>query len=131
MTDQVYTFDRFEPGVAIGRRDYVLTQEDCDKWFALFPEDRMGNTMPPGMMASVTMQAYASILAKKPPGNVHGAQRFDLRRLPRIGDTLTTELRCTDKSIRSDRKWLTLEMNTTDSSGTLMWAARLTVLWAA
>lgn len=131
MTDETWLFERFVPGTPIGRHESELTQADIDAWCVLFPEDRMGTKMPPGMVASVTMQAYASLLRKKPPGNVHAGQNFTLHRLPSAGDRLVTELRCAGKEIKNERRWLTLETATRNAAGETMWTGRITAIWAA
>ena len=51
----MFVFEAFEPGKLIGRRTLVLERELVEQWLTLFPADRDGDTMPPGMMAAVCM----------------------------------------------------------------------------
>lgn len=129
--EALLTFASFAPGAVLGRRELVLDAAMFQRWFALFPEDEQGPVMPAGMVAAVTMRAYAEILTPRPPGNVHGAQRFEIHRLPRIGDRLVTEFGCADKSIRRERNWVTFETTTSGAGGEPVFTGRMAVLWAA
>lgn len=131
MTKPVLTFDSFAPGTILGRSETVLDATAFRRWFDLFPEDEQGPVMPAGMVAVVTMRAYGEVLTPRPPGNVHGAQRFEVERLPRLGDRLVTEFRCVDKSIRGERKWITFETATTAPAGERFFTGRMAILWAA
>jgi hypothetical protein len=131
MSQPLLTFAGFLPGTLMGVRESVLDEASFRRWFALFPEDEHGETMPAGMVAAVTMRAYSEILVPRPPGNVHGAQRFDIERLPRLGDRLVTELRCAEKNVKRERNWVTFETLTRAPAGQPFFSGRMTVLWAA
>jgi uncharacterized OB-fold protein len=126
----VFTFERFEPGKWLGSRTLVLDDGLVEQWLALFPEDRNGRTMPPGMMAAVFSRAYSSILQPRPPGNVHGEQDFTISRLPEIGDTLNTDLRCASKEAKGERLWVRFASETRNQQGELMFSSVMTTLWA-
>ena len=102
----MYNFAGFTPGEQIGARDYQLDRKVLDAWVGLFPEDDNGDLMPAGMVAGVTISAYSSILQPRPKGNVHGAQRFEIKKLPKVGDVLTTTLSCLDKELKRERRWV-------------------------
>lgn len=125
------TFDAFQPGQEFGAHALTLDQPLFAAWSALFPHDPATDAMPQGMTAPVFMRAYAALLQPRPPGNVHGAQRFEIIRLPRLGETLTTRIACAGKERKGERRWVTLEGVTTGAGGAPAFLSRMTVLWAA
>ncbi len=127
----MHTFDSFEPGREIGSRELTLDAALVARWCELFPADAACETMPTGMVAIVTSRAYSDVLKPRPPGNVHGAQRFEIGRLPVPGERLVTSVGCRSKEMKSGRRWVTFETTTTDASGEICFRGFQTVLWAA
>jgi len=125
------TFEQFQPGESFGSLTYTLDKDVFDSWTALYPHDPATDTMPHGMTAPVFMRAYAELVQPRPPGNVHGAQRFEVSRLPRLGETLTTTVTCAGKELKGSRRWVTLEGITTGEGGALAFRSVMTILWAA
>ncbi len=123
-------FDWFEEGAVLGRHRIRLDDEMFGRWDAIFPQDSGGAVMPPGMAAPVMMQAYAAVLNRKPPGNIHGGQIFSFRGFPARGEHVTTEFRCLSKRRKGDRKWLELGLTSTSDTGEIYWTGKMTVLWA-
>ncbi|MGB3488338.1 MAG: hypothetical protein WBA37_13180 [Xanthobacteraceae bacterium] len=126
----MFVFETFEPGKLIGRRNMVLGRELVEQWLTLFPADRDGDTMPPGIMAAVYIRAYSDILVPRPPGNVHGQQLFTVNRMPKIGDELVTELSCEGKELKGGRRWVRFGSETRRADGELMFSGLMTTLWA-
>lgn len=126
----MYLFETFEPGHVIGTRTLTLDRDLVENWLRLFPDDRDGDRMPAGMIAAVYIRAYSDILLPRPPGNVHGAQRFQIARLPAIGDRLVTDLSCQSKELKGERRWVTFGSETRHESGTLLFSGLMTTLWA-
>lgn len=124
------TYDDFTPGAVMGRSEALLDAAKLEAWRALFAEDDLGGVMPHGMVAVLAMRAYAEVVQPRPPGNVHAAQHFDLFRLPRLGETLTTTITCIAKEIRRDRRRVTLQMDCAGEQGPAF-RGLMTVLWAA
>jgi hypothetical protein len=124
------TYDSFTPGEVMGASEAVLDAAMLQAWHALFPEDDLGGVMPQGMVAAISMRAYAEVVQPRPPGNVHAAQRFDLLRQPRQGERLTTTISCLEKEMRKGRPWVTLGMETDGPAGPAF-RGRMTVIWAA
>lgn len=125
------TFEGFQPGQSFGSLTYVLDKPVFDAWTRLYPHDPATDIMPQGMTAPVFMRAYAELVRPRPPGNVHGAQRFEVTRLPKLGETLTTAVTCAGKELKGSRRWVTLEGMTTGEGGALAFRSRMTVMWAA
>lgn len=126
----MYLFETFEPGQLIGRGTLRLGRDLVEQWLTLFPADRDGDTMPPGMMAVIYSRAYSSIVLPRPPGNVHGQQVFTVKRMPMIGDELVTDLRCEGKELKGDRRWVRFGSDTRRADGELMFSGLMTTLWA-
>jgi acyl dehydratase len=124
------TYADFEPGRVMGSSDFTLGAAALDAWCRLFPADDLGGAMPHGMAAVIAMRAYVEVVQPRPPGNVHAAQRFEVVRLPRLGETLTTAVACVAKEIRRDRRRVTFGTETAGSDGRLAISGRMTVLWA-
>lgn len=125
----MFLFDTFEPGKLIGTRTLTLERELLERWFQLFPDDRDGNRMPPGMMAVVYSRAYSDILQPRPPGNVHGAQQFSIAEMPSVGDTLITSLSCEGKELKGERRWVRFASETRRDDATLLFSGVMTTLW--
>jgi len=126
----MFLFETFEPGRMIGSRTLTLTAELLQQWLNLFPEDRDSERMPSGMTAAVYSRAYSDILQPRPPGNVHGQQRFTIAKLPVVGDTLVTDLRCEGKELKGERRWVRFASETRRTDGTLLFTGLMTTLWA-
>lgn len=126
----MFLFDTFEPGELIGTRTLTLERDLLERWGRLFPDDRDGCRMPPGMMAVVYSLAYSDILQPRPPGNVHGAQQFKIEKTPSIGDTLITSLTCAGKELKGERRWVRFASETRHADSTLMFSGVMTTLWA-
>lgn len=126
----MFLFDTFEPGTLIGTRSLTLERALVERWLRLFPDDRDGERMPAGMTAAVYSRAYSDILLPRPPGNIHGAQRFKIARLPSIGDALVTDLSCESKELKGGRRWVRFSSETRGDDRTLLFSGLMTTLWA-
>ncbi len=126
----MYVFEAFEPGRLIGSRSLTLDRDLVESWPTLFPDDRDGDRMPVGMIAAVYIRAYSDILLLRPPGNVHGAQRFQIAQLPSIGDRLITDLSCDSKELKGERRWVSFGSETRREDGALLFSGLMTTLWA-
>lgn len=125
------TFETFEVGKDYGSEPVTLTPEMFDDWAALFPDDRaIAPEMPEGMSAVLTINAYMKLLSLRPPGNVHGSQRTVMKKLPRLGDTVTTNIRCLSKEMRNGRRWVELETITSAADGEVHFTGTMRVVWA-
>lgn len=125
------TFETFEVGKDYGSEPVTLTPGMFEDWVALFPEDRsIAPEMPEGMSAVLTINAYMRLLSSRPPGNVHGSQKMVMKKLPRIGDTVMTSIRCVSKETRSGRRWIELETATLAADGEVHFTGTMRVVWA-
>ncbi|TVR12249.1 MAG: hypothetical protein EA385_00055 [Salinarimonadaceae bacterium] len=125
----MFTFDRFEENAVYGEHDFHVSRDKVSEWYELFPEEEEANEiMPVGMTTVVMMHAYGDLVTPRPPGNIHGAQRFEIHRLPRIGEILTTRVRCEGKEIKKGRGWVYLLFETRDAKDEIVFLGRFTSL---
>lgn len=126
------TFEDFQPGKSFGEAPVTLDEALFEKWTALFPGDAAcAPEMPEGMTAVLVMNAYMKLISPRPPGNVHASQTFELARLPKLGETVTTTVTCTGKELRSGRRWVDLETQSRDAEGTFLFSGTMRMIWAA
>jgi hypothetical protein len=126
------TYADFSPGAVLGECPFAFTPEALAKWAKLFPDDAQCQpAMPPAMIAMVTMRAFMEIMQDRPLGNIHAAQKFQLSRLPQLGERLMTTLRCAEKEIKSGRRWISFESETVDGSRQLVFRSKMKTIWAA
>ncbi|MBI5907345.1 MAG: MaoC family dehydratase [Burkholderiales bacterium] len=107
MSDKpLFTFDHYEPGKVYGVKEFTVDEAVVAKWRTVYPGDNDPGVMPAGMLAMIVVDAVLTHNAPRPPGGVHGGQTFEVNRMPRIGETLLTEVKCLDKEIKKNRKWV-------------------------
>ena len=129
--EQLFTYDYYEPGKLYGESEFTVDEETVNKWRTVYPDDNEPGVMPPGMTAMIAVDAILTHQSPRPPGGVHGGQSFDIHRMPRIGETLVTEVRCIDKEIRKGRKWAYSETRTrSKDTGELLFTGVMTSLVA-
>jgi hypothetical protein len=128
----MFTFDRFDPGAVLGTESWVFDEAALEEWKALFPDDAAcAPRMPPGMVAVVAQQCFMRIFTDRPPGNIHTGQLFRLAKLPRLGDTIATELCCLKKELRKEKRWITVGSTARSSTGEIFFIGEMTLIWAA
>lgn len=113
MNDKpIFDYAHYEPGRHYGARDFAVDETTVAKWRSVYPNDSDPGVMPAGMLAMIVIDAVLTLNAPRPPGGVHGGQTFDIRRMPRIGETIRTDVWCLDKEIKKDRKWVRVRSET-------------------
>lgn len=126
------TFDDFEPGRSFGAAPVTLDDALWAGWTRLFPEDAdCAPDMPEGMTAVLAMRAYLTLVAPRPPGNVHASQSFAITRLPKRGETVTTEVACAGRELRNGRRWVDLATDSRDAAGAPLFTGRMRLIWAS
>jgi hypothetical protein len=123
-------FASIEVGREYGVHDFILDAELVRRWLAVYSAVLERDKMPEGMLAVVSIRAYMAILPNRPPGGVHASQRYEIFRLPSVGDLLQTSMRCISKAEKSGRLWVELETATRTSDGTLHFKSVQTNIWA-
>ncbi|MCW5632127.1 MAG: MaoC family dehydratase [Rubrivivax sp.] len=127
----VFNYAHYEPGRHYGARDFVVDESTVSKWRSVYPDDDDPGVMPAGMLAMIVIDAVLTLNSPRPPGGVHGGQTFDVKRMPRIGQTIRTDVWCLDKEIKKDRKWVRVRSETRAvGSGALLFTGIMTTLVA-
>lgn len=127
-----WSFADFEPGEAIGSADQTIDDEAIEDWLAIYrgePDTRP--LVPAGMAMLIVMRGYANAVRPRPEGNVHAAQKLTIVRVPRVGDHLTTRVRCHDKQMKRERRWVTFDIEVSDQHDNVCYRATNTSVWAA
>ncbi|MDO9401342.1 MAG: MaoC family dehydratase [Polaromonas sp.] len=132
MSDKpLFTYDHYEPGKVYGVKEFTVDEAVVAKWRTVYPGDNDPGVMPAGMLAMIVVDAVLTHNAPRPPGGVHGGQTFDVNRMPRIGETLLTEVKCLDKEIKKNRKWVrALTTTRSKDTGELLLTGIMTTLVA-
>jgi hypothetical protein len=126
----MFTYDRFVPGEVYGEHRFEVSPTEIAAWHALFGGESDG-WMPPGMVSVVAMRAYLVVVTPRPPGNIHGASHFEVRRRVRAGESLLTTVSCETKELRKTRRIVHLGLRCRGSDGAPVFDARVTSLVAA
>ena len=108
----VFNFAHYEPGKHYGAREFAVDDATVAKWRSVYPNDDDSGVMPAGMLAMIVIDAVLTLNSPRPPGGVHGGQTFDIRRMPRTGETHHTDGWSLDKEIKKDRKWVRVRSET-------------------
>ncbi|GAA4256726.1 MULTISPECIES: MaoC family dehydratase [Azospirillum] len=127
----MHLFDTLQEGAAFGAEELHLSDALMERWTSLYPDDPPDGRMPAGMIAVATMRAYSSLVVPRPPGNIHGSQRYEMLRRPAVGERLTTRIACAGKELKRDRRWVHFDTETVGEDGTPCFRGRMTILWAA
>ncbi|MCR4522221.1 hypothetical protein [Bosea sp. 47.2.35] len=127
-------FDDIQPGANLGRMELNLDPQTVADWRRLFPagaEDEDIRLIPVGFLAVIAMRAYTHACPIRPPGNIHGEQSYEIISLPEIGSRVVTDVLCTDKEVRRDRRWVTFGTMTRAALGhELLFNGVMKVAWS-
>ena len=111
MNTSFLRFDDFEPGALLGSVTDMLEERLLADWQRLYPwETAVAGEAPASLAVALVMRAYLRVVAARPPGNVHAAQRLLLHAPPRTGERITTQVWCDSTEIRAYAK-LTGDLN--------------------
>lgn len=132
MNDKpIFDYAHYAPGKHYGARDFAVDESTVAKWRSVYPNDDDPGVMPAGMLAMIIIDAVLTLNSPRPPGGVHGGQTFDIQRMPRIGETIRTDVWCLDKEIKKERKWVRVRSETRAvGSGELLFTGVMTTLVA-
>lgn len=113
------TFASLEEGQPLGRHDWTPDEAAIADYRALYGPAG-GDALPAGLVTVAVMRAFMAALDGAPPGSIHAGQKTTLERLPRRGETMSTEIACTGKEIRRDRRWLTFRFTVLGHRGSVI-----------
>jgi hypothetical protein len=127
-------FADFAPGASLGTFSETYTPELAQAWQRIFvSSDQCGGGAAEGasMAVVLAMRAYLTVVAPRPPGNVHARQQFTLTALPRAGEAVRTVIRCASKEVKRDRFYVDLQVQGTGDGGRDVYRGCMSLIWAA
>lgn len=123
------------PDVVIGKHTDLFSKEMSDQWNFIFktsPGDASGHASEGASMAVVlAMRALLTVVSPRPPGNIHARQKFKHHALPRLNETIHSEVKCTRKEIKRERRYVDFQVIGTGEDGHLIYEAQMSLIWAA
>lgn len=126
-------FDDFKPGSRIGGTSLVYETELANQWERIFGASS-GDADRAAKGASIAtvmmMRAYMSVVAPRPPGNVHARQHILLDDVPAQGETVHVEISCVAKEFRRERRYVELQVDGTGDGGRPLYRGHMTLIWA-
>lgn len=132
MSTPLLTFERFEPGTALGAHTESIGERMLAHWRTLYPWDvPEGDALPAGLATVLLMRAYMKVLSPRPPGNVHARQTLSLSAALRLGNPVTTTFTCAGKALRRERRYVEVDARATGDDGRPLFAGCMTLIWAA
>lgn len=131
MKVQPITFADFEPGRSLGEHVEQCAPDLAASWQDIFGAASGGTAAEGASLAVVlAMRAYLMVVSPRPPGNIQARQRFRMHALPRIGETVRSEVICIDKQIKRERLYVDLQVQGTREDGQLLYTGVMSLIWA-
>lgn len=128
----VFTYESFTPGAVLGDWEESLDAGLVAAWERLFGTRASDQSAQrAGLTVALMMRAYLHVVTPRPPGNIHARQLLSIQGLPRPGETVRSRVRCIDKEIRRDRRYLQLEVSGTGERERALYIGRMRLIWAA
>ena len=132
---KVFLFDDFVPGTVLGEGNETYDAAQVKRWQSLFGNTDADGAAGPAEQASLAtlmmMRAYLNIVAPRPPGNIHAGQNLNLCGLPRPAETVRLAVRCIDKALRRERRFVELGVICNGDDDRDIFSGKLTLIWAA
>jgi len=123
--------------------EYTMTKETIRKYAEaiadknpLYNDEEAAKESPYGsIIAPPTSAAIYSISAyktegKTPPGGIHARQKFEFVKPVLPGDRLEIIARVKDKFIKKERKYVILDVTTTNQKGEVVVRSEMTAIWS-
>ncbi|MVW70991.1 hypothetical protein GOQ25_05570 [Bordetella sp. 15P40C-2] len=128
-------FEHFTPGASLGTCTETYDATQVQRWRTLFGDteaDGAGGFAEQASIATIMMmRAYLHVVAPRPPGNIHAGQKLHMQSLPKPGETVTLAVRCLDKTLKRDRRFVVLGVIGEGADGRAVFSGELTLIWAA
>lgn len=134
MGESTFFFESFEPGVVLGQRVEVYDETKALLWRQIFAQEEPGAgsaAEAASLALSNMMRAYLTVVAPRPPGNIHAKQTFRLHSPPRHGEALDVTVSCAGKEVRRGRNYLELKIDGVGAGKRPVFEGLATIIWAA
>lgn len=132
MSDPIL-FDDFKPGARIGETSLVYKDDLARQWGRIFgaARDEADRAAEAASIATVMMmRAYMSVVAPRPPGNVHARQHIALDAVPALNEIVRIEISCVGKEMRRERRYVELQVDGSGKGGRPLYRGLMTLIWA-
>lgn len=124
------SYDTFVVGARIGSNTLVFDLEQMQLWQQLYGEAPASRHVPMGAAPLLLMQAFATIVVPRPPGNLHVGQTCTVKRMPDIGKSMSATVDCLHKEKKGERKLVAFATHITDpESGDTLISGVTKVFW--
>lgn len=135
LSAPVILWEHFAPGTLLGECTQTYDTAQASRWQALFgchaTDGAGGYAEQAGMATIMMMRAFLHIVAPRPPGNIHAGQKLTLHDLPHPDETVRLSVRCLDKRMRKERRFVDLSVACHGLDGRAIFRGELTLIWAA
>lgn len=123
------------PNVLMGQHIDVFDKNMSEKWQAIFnatsDNDQSDAAQRASMALVLAMRAMLTVVAPRPPGNVHARQKITTYELPRLNETIHSKVTCLNKEIKRDRRYVDFEVIGQSADGRKIYEAQMSLIWAA
>lgn len=130
FVSEIWSYDAFTPGEVLGRIAIPLDEVRIALWSKVFPNPVPTSRLSQSVLISAMMEGYLKIAQPRPPGNIHAAQKvrfFGINAV--VGQTLHITTSCREKSVRSNRKWISFDSRIV-SGDNVMLEGEILAIWA-
>lgn len=127
-------YEMLVPNQFMGQHTDVFDQNMSDKWQSIFNASSTGS---PGeaerasILLVLAMRALLTVVAPRPPGNVHARQKMTTYALPHLNETICSKVTCLNKEIKRERRYVDFEVSAVGADGRQIYKAQMSLIWAA
>ncbi len=130
MTEDLWTYDRFETGQDHGAVAVALDAERVAGWEAVYGPVR-GDAAPDGLIVAGMMEAYIRAIQPRPKGNVHASQKLAFTGArAKLGDEVLYRVSVAGKELKKDRRWVSFAVEA-EAGGRPLMCGEIISIWAA
>lgn len=125
-------YEHFRPGAPMGEVVHAFDATLSDAWQRIYGRAGAGGPAEgAGIAVAMMMRAFLTVVAPRPPGNIHARQQLALESLPQPGESIRTTVTCVSKEIRRERRYVDLDVRGTGPDGRPIYRGLLSIVWAA
>lgn len=119
------------PNTVMGEHCDVYDAAMSDRWRSIFSGQPSGAAEQASIALVLAMRALLSVVAPRPPGNVHARQQMTVHALPTHGQMVRSEVRCLQKEIKRNRRYIDFAVKGLAEQGQVLYEAQMSLIWAA
>lgn len=122
------------PNTVMGQQEDRFDKKMSDQWQAIFHQTaRVENdaAQRASIALVLAMRAMLTVVAPRPPGNVHARQKITTYELPQLNETIHSKVTCLHKEIKRERRYVDFEVIGHGADGRKIYEAQMSLIWAA